>query len=57
LVFDIDLIRWTLLQFKRTVFVGQNLKAKRTVFAGQREYATQLYSFTIIINSSCGCKS
>ena len=31
LVFDIDLIRWTLLQSKRTVFVGQNLKAKRSL--------------------------
>jgi len=38
LVFDIALIRWTLLQSKRTVFVGQNLKAKQIVFAGRREY-------------------
>jgi len=44
LVFDIALIRWTLLQSKRTAFVGQNLKAKQIVFAGWRKYVTVLFS-------------
>ena len=54
LVFDIALIRRTLLQSTQIIFVGQNLKDKRTVFMGRREYhliSTAHYQKYTIIRS------